>query len=734
MRIKALANHTLIGLGLGRLAAWWHRNRPVILMYHGLTEDDRTLDWTQVHVADFERQLRYLKANYRVVPLPELVAMIESGTIPPYTCAITFDDGYRSCYKYALPILKQFELPASIFITSGFLKGFAGHKGFLWPDFVTVLLKSCGLQEIDLTNIGLKNYDISEPADLMKTRNHICDYFKSVKAEKKDELIAHLSEMYGERVDADRFADYHSMSVDELRTMADDPLFTIGAHSRNHQILSRLDSTQLAEEVVECKRDLEAITGKPVTCFAYPNGRFQDIGEQTWRIIRQHYTFAVTTETGLPHARQNAYLLPRVGIGRNTDFAQFRALISAIYPRPPKIIRQNNEDVLAAFLARTGRPRKIRVLQLVEDFGTVGGAEQVVHNLVNTLDPDEFASTVTLVGESASRLGFNSDTIDVHVLPLGGRVNLRTLKALITVIRKYDIDLIHSHLIRMNTYNWLASRWCRKPSIGSVHGIMTKEVSATIKLVTRLAGIFNTRTIAVSDHLKNELITVFNIRPRKLVTIHNAFTRSRIEQAPDRETIRTFREKYSCPPEVRVAVAIGHLREVKGYPYLLQATAALAQRISNVQLFIAGCDSQAEERQLRLRLESIPLGAARVVFLGEFWDIATLFEVADLYVSSSLHEGFSLTTVEAMAYGLPVVVTDSGGPSEIVRHGETGLVVPVADSQALAEAMRNVIADRELARRLGRNGQQDVYRRFSMKAFTVKHERLYRELTRKKRS
>ncbi|MDD4052659.1 MAG: glycosyltransferase, partial [candidate division Zixibacteria bacterium] len=601
--------------------------------------------------------------------------------------------------------------------------------GFLWPDFITVLLRSLDQESLDLIDLGLGDYELSSSADRYFARDSLCGYLKTIPDRQKETIMASLQNRYGHAVSNAKCTDYQPMSLDNLRLLAEDPLIIISPHSRSHPILSRLDEDRLEEEIVGSKKDVEAITGQEATQFAYPNGRLQDIGSLAFRITARNYAHAYTSEMGLVHPDQHQCMVSRIGIGRNTTDGQFRTLLSGIYLVPKKAVRYKSEQLWVNCLDTHSVRRKIRILQLVEDFGTVGGAERVVYNLISNLNPDEFDVSVALVGESELHLGLPATGVKMHILPRANGFSFTTLKHLISIIRENDIDIVHSHLMRMNTYNWIASRWCRIRSVASVHGIQVREASRKGKSFTHLAGLFSNRTVAVSEYLRRELIDVYGIKPAKVAVIHNAFDETRLAHRPDSDSIRAFREKHQVSPEGPIVAAVGHLREIKGYQFLFDAVERLTDTYPGIHLMIAGRDTRNEEPILKKLLQQ-RLQRAAVTFLGDFWDISTLLGAADVYVSSSLHEGFSIATVEAMASGLPVVVTDSGGPAEIVAHGHTGLVVPIADASALSEAIRKILDDHALARKFGENGRTETRRRFSMNRFVKKHEQLYRDLLR----
>jgi glycosyltransferase involved in cell wall biosynthesis len=108
-----------------------------------------------------------------------------------------------------------------------------------------------------------------------------------------------------------------------------------------------------------------------------------------------------------------------------------------------------------------------------------------------------------------------------------------------------------------------------------------------------------------------------------------------------------------------------------------------------------------------------------------------LLSIANLYVCSSVHEGFSITTIEAMSFGLPVVVTDCGGPAEIVDQGKAGVLVPAGNGVALAEGILKVLTDQALSKRLVEVGRARATEEYSMSRFLKRHEDLYHGLVSK---
>jgi glycosyltransferase involved in cell wall biosynthesis len=170
-----------------------------------------------------------------------------------------------------------------------------------------------------------------------------------------------------------------------------------------------------------------------------------------------------------------------------------------------------------------------------------------------------------------------------------------------------------------------------------------------------------------------------------------------------------------------VVLTVARLDEQKGHCYLLEAAA----QVPEAQFVLAG------DGPLRASLEAQArsLGVEdRVKFLGYRSDIADLLADCDVFVLPSLYEGLPLSILEAMSAGKPVIATHIGGTDEAVIAGETGLLVPPADSAALAAAIRSLLTDRPLAQRLATAGRARVAQEFSAAKMVQQVIAVYDEL------
>jgi glycosyltransferase involved in cell wall biosynthesis len=217
-------------------------------------------------------------------------------------------------------------------------------------------------------------------------------------------------------------------------------------------------------------------------------------------------------------------------------------------------------------------------------------------------------------------------------------------------------------------------------------------------------------------------LTSEKIRNDKIRLIYNGIEASACHPEP-----LEARRKLGLDPQMLVGLTVANLIEYKGHHHLIEALAQVSRDLPpHWRVLCAGRD-----QGLRSKLET--LVAARgisqnVQFLGEYSEVSMLFAAADFGVLSSWEEGFSNVVLEAMAAGLPMIVTDVGGNPEAVLNGETGFVVPPRDPAALGGAILRMARDPDLRRRLGDAGQARVKQEFSMERCVDAHLSLYEEL------
>jgi len=209
-----------------------------------------------------------------------------------------------------------------------------------------------------------------------------------------------------------------------------------------------------------------------------------------------------------------------------------------------------------------------------------------------------------------------------------------------------------------------------------------------------------------------------------MAVVPNGIEIERFGRPVDREAIR---RRLGLRPDARVILAVGNIREIKGYEFLIESFARIVDQDERLSLVICGIDMLGYRANLDRLLAKKGL-AGRILFTDFVSDIEAVYGAADLYALTSISEGFSLTTVEAMASLLPVVVTDCIGPREIITTGRDGIIVPRRDPELFGQTMLELIRDPLRSRALGEAGRRTVEKRFSVQESVRGFEELFVDL------
>jgi peptidoglycan/xylan/chitin deacetylase (PgdA/CDA1 family) len=323
---KSRLEHRLIAAsfraGLAAPLRQLHRRRAVILMYHGFTtirarDDIANHEWKHLPADEFEAQLRFLRTHYRVIPLDDLVRGLTAGTrLPPRAAAVTIDDGYRSIYSVAFPILEALGVPATVFLATEFVDG----GRYLWTDRVEYAIDRArpGPLEVTLPTERLQ-FELGDAASRIQADRIIRSAIKRLPQEAIGDAVGAVERSAGRELARDRAAGdiYQPLSWTEIREMAASGLVSFGSHTHSHVILSRCGEDQIASELELSRRIIEDRLGRPCSLFCYPNGRRGDFNEITRRLVKERrYSCALTTVYGSNAATADVYELKRYNFGK----------------------------------------------------------------------------------------------------------------------------------------------------------------------------------------------------------------------------------------------------------------------------------------------------------------------------------------------------------------------------------------------------------------------------------
>lgn len=286
-----------------------------ILMYHRVLAEPDPLQPDVPHQALLAEQFRTLAGAFNVLPLHEAASLLQQGNLPPGAACITFDDGYRDNHDLALPLLREFGLPATVFVATGFLNG-----GRMFNDSVVETVRRLDTGEIDLSRVGLGKRLVS---DIASRRTLISDLTKAVKylePAERDDFCESLCNRAGSRLPTNLMMDDW-----QVKAMSDAGV-DIGGHTVNHPILARVNADLAQREIELNRQQIHDLTGKAPLCFAYPNGKPNlDYSSAHARMVsKAGYQAAVSTAVGVASDDADPFQLPRF-MPRERSAAQFVA-------------------------------------------------------------------------------------------------------------------------------------------------------------------------------------------------------------------------------------------------------------------------------------------------------------------------------------------------------------------------------------------------------------------------
>ena len=322
----------------------------VILSYHRVGTTGVPL-YCQMAPELFEAQMKYLRANYQVLSIAEIYQQLRCPTGTQTGIAVTFDDGYLDTYTAAFPILKKYQIPATVYVVGEFIE-----KGILgWYDRVFLLLKHYPHEKLDLLLDRPRRFELSSEHSRLLAADKIVMFLRGSLDHKRVEICQQLESMV--QLPEEELAG-RMMNWEQVREMQSAGM-NFGSHTMTHRVLSRLEVKDCQFELSASKALVEARTGRAVDDFAYPFGKRADYGSAAQELQSFGYRSAVTTESGANGPSASPYELRRMLTGGDESMPQFMWKIS-------QLLLMNSEVAAGTAshgtTARIVNPRKARAI------------------------------------------------------------------------------------------------------------------------------------------------------------------------------------------------------------------------------------------------------------------------------------------------------------------------------------------------------------------------------------
>ena len=353
--------------------------------------------------------------------------------------------------------------------------------------------------------------------------------------------------------------------------------------------------------------------------------------------------------------------------------------------------------------------------------GTWRGGEQQTLNLLAGLNQRQVACHLVCqagspMEERAVRAG-----VDVFPISMRGEIDLAAGLLIRKLIKKFSYDIIHSHTSHAHSLAFLAS-------IGTgATRLVTRRVDFSIfrHSFLKLSGIkyrfMADYYIAISHKIKEVLVND-GIPDQRIFVVHSGIDPQRFMQATGDHLLSEFNIKE----KQKVVINVAHLAEHKGQKYLVRAIPRVLAKLPDTRFFIIGKGELME----KLKKTASGLGLKKeLIFTGFRDDVAGFYQIADLYVMSSVQEGLGTAVLDALALAKPVVATRAGGLPEIIHDGKTGRLVAPADPEALADGIVEMLTRAQAAKAMANEGQSMVQNTFSIDAMVKNNIEIYKKVS-----
>jgi glycosyltransferase involved in cell wall biosynthesis len=357
----------------------------------------------------------------------------------------------------------------------------------------------------------------------------------------------------------------------------------------------------------------------------------------------------------------------------------------------------------------------MRVLHVEGGAHLYGGAQQVLYLLEGLA---ERGVENHLACRRCSELAMRAvGSAEVHGIPMHGDLDFALIPRLYRLTRKLSPNLVHlQSRIGADLMGGIAARIARLPVVHT-RRVDNPEPRWLVRRKYRL----HDRVIAISNGIA-EILRTEGLPESKLRIVRSAIAAEQFAQPCRREQVA---DQLGLPADSILIGVVAQLIPRKGHAVLLRAAPALLAEQPRLHIAFFGQGPLAAS--LQQQIDAAALGG-RIHLMGFRDDLASIFPCLRLLVHPALMEGLGISLLQGAAAAVPVVASDVGGIPEAVSDQVTGLLVPPGDAEALAYAIRRLLADDGLSRRLGATGADRIRREFSVDAMVTGNLAVYREL------
>lgn len=354
----------------------------------------------------------------------------------------------------------------------------------------------------------------------------------------------------------------------------------------------------------------------------------------------------------------------------------------------------------------------------------IGGAERMLYEIARHLDRETFRIKICCLyapGAIGDRL--LKEGVELRHSFMKNKFDLMGIYRLLESLKREDIDLLYLEGSPLTLFwGFICGRLAGAADIVTISHSMRKPFKwdrFKSDMVNRVILPRLTRIGAVSRAKQNAMIDQYNLEPYKVKVINNGIDADNF--TGDKDT-KALRRELGISRDEKIIGMVGRLTAEKAYDVFLKSAQRILRDASGVKFLIVG---DGKERGALERLADESGIRDKVIFLGERSDVKDLIVLFDVAVLSSRVESFPVALLEYMAASRPIVATRAGGNTEVISEGESGLIVSPDNPEELADAILELVKDKEKAMKMGRSARKRVKREFSLDKMTDKIEKFF---------
>lgn len=366
----------------------------------------------------------------------------------------------------------------------------------------------------------------------------------------------------------------------------------------------------------------------------------------------------------------------------------------------------------------------IHVLHVLEQLGEFGGTPVKLLYQITHASPD-LCYTVCCINREGGLAGrFRDEGVEVVALRRDKNYDIRQLSEIAHIITSRDVDIVHTHFARANTYGRLAALLTSRPMITSEHGIL-RNTTLPLYFFDSVLNLFTNFHISNSYATLRSAQNTIWLNRQNMEVIYNGVPDTFGGSQP--ETRNRAREYLDIGSDAFVVLDVGSHIPMRDHSTLFRAAKNLSRKIPGLQVIQIGDGPNRkamEEAVVEYGVEDY------VELLGyvERDRVHEYMKAADVYVNPSLLEGFGIATVEAMLAGIPVVCANAGALPELFDEGEHGFLFAPENEAELSEIIQRLHRAPEDREQIGKKARQHALEKFSVKRFVRAFESKYRKM------